>query len=79
VRKTTISKLVTASFDRAVCFEADWFWSTIVKGFVEPWQADARVSSHRQDGSASLVGPRTVSTRSTARSGSNGSLDMSLR
>ena len=28
-------------FDRAVCLESDWFWTTIVKGFVAPWRPEA--------------------------------------
>ena len=28
-------------FDKAVCLESDWFWTTIVKGFVAPWKPEA--------------------------------------
>jgi predicted kinase len=39
--KTATANLVAQRFDRAVCLEADWFWTTIVKGFVPPWRPDA--------------------------------------
>jgi predicted kinase len=36
--KSTTARLVAEHFDRSVCLESDWFWTTIVKGFVPPWQ-----------------------------------------
>jgi predicted kinase len=39
--KTTIARLVADHFDKAVCIESDWFWSTVVRGFVPPWEAEA--------------------------------------
>jgi adenylate kinase family enzyme len=39
--KTTVSRLVADRFDKAVCLESDWFWTTIVKGFVPPWKPEA--------------------------------------
>jgi len=39
--KTTVAKLVADRFDKAVCVEADWFWATIVRGFVPPWKPEA--------------------------------------
>jgi predicted kinase len=39
--KTTVSRLVADRFDKAVCLESDWFWTTIVKGFVAPWKPEA--------------------------------------
>jgi predicted kinase len=39
--KTTVSRLVADRFDKAVCLESDWFWTTIVKGFVPPWRPEA--------------------------------------
>lgn len=39
--KTATAGLVAQHFDRAVCLESDWFWTTIVKGFVAPWRLEA--------------------------------------
>ena len=39
--KTTVARLVADRFDKAVCLETDWFWTTIVKGFIPPWEPDA--------------------------------------
>lgn len=39
--KTTVARLVAARFDRAVCIESDWFWTTVVRGFVPPWEPEA--------------------------------------
>jgi hypothetical protein len=32
---------VAQRFDKAACLESDWFWTTIVKGFVAPWHPEA--------------------------------------
>jgi adenylate kinase family enzyme len=38
--KTTVARLVAAELgDKSVCIETDWFWTTIVKGYEEPWKA----------------------------------------
>jgi len=39
--KTTVAKLLAKRFDRAICMESDWFWTTVTKGFVEPWKPEA--------------------------------------
>jgi len=39
--KSTTARLVAQRFELAACLESDWFWTTIVKGFVPPWQLDA--------------------------------------
>jgi predicted kinase len=39
--KSTVARLVADRFERAACVESDWFWTTIVRGFVFPWLADA--------------------------------------
>jgi predicted kinase len=39
--KSTTARLVADRFDRAVCLESDWFWTSIVKGFVPPWRPEA--------------------------------------
>jgi adenylate kinase family enzyme len=39
--KSTVARLVAERFDLAVCLASDWFWTTIVKGHVEPWRAEA--------------------------------------
>ncbi len=39
--KSTTARLVAQRFDRAACLESDWFWTTIVKGFVPPWRSEA--------------------------------------
>jgi 2-phosphoglycerate kinase len=39
--KSTTAKLVTARFDTAACIESDWFWTTVVRGFVPPWRPEA--------------------------------------
>jgi predicted kinase len=42
--KSTVARLLVDRFDLAVCFESDWFWTTIVRGHVPPWlpEADAQ-------------------------------------
>ena len=39
--KSTTARLVAQRFELAVCLASDWFWTTIVKGFVPPWRLDA--------------------------------------
>jgi gluconate kinase len=39
--KTTVARLVAARFERAAFLECDWFWTTIVRGHVEPWLPSA--------------------------------------
>jgi hypothetical protein len=43
--KSTTARLVAPRFDHAACLDTDWFWTTIVKGFVPPWQPDAEVQN----------------------------------
>ncbi len=40
-RKDDDCKIVADHFDKAVCIESDWFWTTVVRGFVPPWRSDA--------------------------------------
>lgn len=42
--KSTVARSVAELSERAVCIEADWFWTTIVSGFVAPWlpESDAQ-------------------------------------
>jgi predicted kinase len=44
--KSTVARLVAARFDRAVCLESDWFWTTVVRGFVPPWREEAEAQNH---------------------------------
>ena len=39
--KTTVSRRVAEQFDPSACIEADWFWTTIVNGFVRQWLVEA--------------------------------------
>ena len=39
--KSTVARLVAGRHQRGVCIEADWFWSTIVNGFIPPWEPAA--------------------------------------
>jgi predicted kinase len=39
--KSTTARLVAERFDTAACLESDWFWTTIVKGFIPPWRPEA--------------------------------------
>ena len=39
--KSTTARLVAQRFDQVCCLESDWFWTTIVKGFVAPWRPEA--------------------------------------
>lgn len=39
--KTTVARLVADRFPKATCIESDWFWTTVVKGFIPPWLSDA--------------------------------------
>lgn len=36
-----MARLVADHFDKAVCLETDWFWTTLVNGFVPPWLPEA--------------------------------------
>lgn len=41
--KTTVSRLVAAELSDPVCVvESDYWWTTVVKGFIAPWTAPAR-------------------------------------
>jgi chloramphenicol 3-O-phosphotransferase len=37
--KSTVSRLVAGRHEQGVCIESDWFWSTIVNGFISPWES----------------------------------------
>ncbi len=39
--KSTVARKVADRFDRAACVETDWFWTTIVRGHILPWLAEA--------------------------------------
>jgi hypothetical protein len=39
--KTTVGRLVAAEFDPSACIESDWFYTTIVNGFVRQWEAES--------------------------------------
>ena len=40
--KSTVAKLLAERIPApAVCIESDWFWSTIVRGFIPPWEQRA--------------------------------------
>lgn len=39
--KSTIAPSVAQQSAKAACVEADWFWTTIVGGFVRPWLPEA--------------------------------------
>jgi predicted kinase len=39
--KTTVARVVAARFERSVCLESDWFWTTVVSGFIPPWLPEA--------------------------------------
>ncbi len=39
--KSTTARLVAQRFERAVCLESDWFWTSIVTGLVAPWRPEA--------------------------------------
>ena len=43
--KSTVAWLVADRFEQAVCLESDWFWTTIVRGHVLPWLAEADVQN----------------------------------
>jgi predicted kinase len=43
--KTTVARLVVDYFDMAVCIESDWFWTTIVRGFIPPWEPEANTQN----------------------------------
>jgi hypothetical protein len=36
-----VSRLVAGRLDHGACIESDWFWSTIVNGFIPPWEPEA--------------------------------------
>jgi adenylate kinase family enzyme len=37
--KTTVARLVAAELgEKSVSIETDWFWTTITKGYIEPWK-----------------------------------------
>jgi AAA domain len=39
--KSTVGRLVASRYARSTLVESDWFWTTIVSGFVPPWQPEA--------------------------------------
>lgn len=39
--KTTVAREVAQRFTPSVCIESDWFWTTIVNGFVLQWEPEA--------------------------------------
>ena len=39
--KSTVARIVAAADDPSVCLEADWWWTTIVRGFEPPWSPAA--------------------------------------
>ena len=39
--KSTVARLVADRFDPVACVESDWFWTTIVRGHIQPWLAEA--------------------------------------
>ncbi|MGP8060619.1 MAG: AAA family ATPase [Acidimicrobiales bacterium] len=39
--KTTVARIVADHIDRSVCLESDWFWTTIARGYIEPWRPGA--------------------------------------
>jgi predicted kinase len=39
--KSTVGHAIADRFDRSSCLESDWFWTTIVHGFVRQWDQDA--------------------------------------
>jgi thymidylate kinase len=36
--KSTVARLIASQASRSVCIESDWFWTTIVNGFLPPWE-----------------------------------------
>ena len=41
--KTTVARLVATELgDKSVLIEADWFWTTIVKGYIAPWKPSSK-------------------------------------
>ena len=43
--KSTVARLVAAQLDPSVCLESDWLWTTVVNGFIPPWEPE----SHEQN------------------------------
>ncbi len=39
--KSTVARLVAGRFERAAWVETDWFWTTIFRGAVAPWEPEA--------------------------------------
>jgi predicted ABC-type ATPase len=44
--KSTVSRLVAGRHEQGVCIESDWFWSTIVNGFISPWESGSDHQNH---------------------------------
>ena len=44
--KSTVAASLNRRADRAACVEADWFWTTIVAGFIDPWLPEADAQNH---------------------------------
>ena len=40
--KSTISRLLAERFTPGAWIESDWFWTTLGRGFVEPWRPEAK-------------------------------------
>ena len=41
-----MTRRVAQLFEKAVCLETDWFWTTIVKGFIPPWLPESAHQNH---------------------------------
>lgn len=39
--KSTVARLVAAQLDPSVCLESDWLWTTVVNGFIPPWEPES--------------------------------------
>jgi predicted kinase len=36
--KTTVGRMVASKVPHSVCIQSDWFWTTIVNGYIPPWE-----------------------------------------
>jgi tRNA uridine 5-carbamoylmethylation protein Kti12 len=36
--KTTVGRLVASHFSPSIVLDADWFWGSVVSGFIPPWE-----------------------------------------
>jgi predicted kinase len=56
--KTTVGRLVASGYDPSACVESDWFYTTIINGFVPQWLEGSDPQNRAVIGSAMAMAAR---------------------